>query len=39
MSAYNYNLGAAISFVLMILIIVSMTVMNRFGEEEGSVVT
>ena len=38
MSAYNYNLGAAISFVLMILIIVSMTVMNRFGEEEGSVV-
>jgi spermidine/putrescine transport system permease protein len=38
MSAYNYNLGAAISFVLMVLIIVSMTVMNRFGEEEGSVV-
>ena len=38
MSALNYNLGATLSFVLMILIIVSMTVMNRFGEEEGGVV-
>ncbi len=35
---YNYNLGASLSFVLMILIIVSMTIMNRFGEEEGGVV-
>ena len=37
-TAYDYNLGSAISFVLMILIIVSMTVMNRFGEEEGGMV-
>lgn len=37
-TAYNYNLGAAISFVLMILILVSMSIMNRFGEEEGSVI-
>lgn len=37
-SAYNYNLGAAISFVLMILILVSMSIMNRFGEEDGGVV-
>ena len=37
-SAYNYNLGAAISFVLMILILVSMSVMNRFGDEEGGLV-
>ncbi len=38
MSALNYNLGATLSFVLMVLIIVSMTIMNRFGEEEGGVV-
>ena len=38
MSALNYNLGASLSFILMVLIIVSMTVMNRFGEEEGGVV-
>ena len=37
-SAYNYNLGAAISFVLMILILVSMSIMNRFGDEEGGIV-
>lgn len=37
-SAYNYNLGAAISFVLMILIIVSMSVMNRFGDEDGGII-
>ncbi|MBO5110807.1 MAG: ABC transporter permease [Clostridia bacterium] len=37
-SAYNYNLGAAISFVLMILILVSMSIMNRFGDEEGGLV-
>ncbi len=37
-SAYNYNLGAAISFVLMILIIVSMSVMNKFGDEDGGII-
>ena len=34
--SYNYNLGAAISLVLMVLILISMAVMNRFtGDEEG----
>ncbi len=37
-SAYNYNLGAAISFVLMILILISMSIMNKFGEEDGGIV-
>ena len=32
--AYNYNLGAAISFVLMILILVSLAIMNRFTDDE-----
>ncbi len=36
--SYNYNLGAAISFVLMILILICMAVMNRFsGEEEMAI--
>lgn len=36
--SYNYNLGAAISFVLMILILISMAVMNRFtGDEEMAI--
>lgn len=33
-SANNYNLGAALSLVLMVLIIVCMMVMNRFTGEE-----
>ena len=37
-TAYDYNLGSAISFVLMILILLSMTVMNKFGDEEGGMV-
>ena len=37
-TAYNYNLGAAMSFVLMILIIVSMAVMNKYSDEDGGVV-
>ena len=36
--SYNYNLGAAISLVLMVLILVSMAVMNRFTEEEEGMV-
>ena len=32
---YNYNMGAAMSFVLMILIIVSMAIMNKYSDEEG----
>ena len=38
-TAYNYNLGAAMSFVLMLIIIVSMAIMNRYtGEDDGGVV-
>lgn len=37
-TAYNYNLGAAMSFVLMILIIVSMAIMNKYSDEDGGVV-
>jgi spermidine/putrescine transport system permease protein len=35
---YNYNMGAAMSFVLMILIIVSMAIMNKYSDEEGGVI-
>ena len=31
--AYNYNLGSALSFVLMILIFLSMIIMNHFDNE------
>ena len=34
-TAYNYNLGAAISLILMALILICMAVMNRFSDEEG----
>ncbi len=37
MSANNYNLGAALSLVLMVLILISMFVMNRFADEDGGV--
>lgn len=38
-SANNYNLGAALSFVLMILILICLGVMNYFGaEDDGGVV-
>ncbi|MBQ8836908.1 MAG: ABC transporter permease [Clostridia bacterium] len=37
-TAYNYNLGAAMSLVLMIIILVSMAIMNRYSDDEGSVV-
>lgn len=33
-SAYNYNLGAAMSFVLMLIIIVSMAIMNKYSGED-----
>ena len=33
-SANNYNLGAALSMVLMVLIIICMMIMNRFTSEE-----
>ncbi len=31
---YNYNLGAALSLVLMLLILASMTIMNRFSDDD-----
>lgn len=40
-SANNYNLGASLSFVLMILILICLGVMNRFGasdDNEGGVI-
>lgn len=33
-SSYNYNLGATLSLVLMVLIIICMAIMNRFTQEE-----
>ena len=38
MANTNYNMGAALSLVLMILVLLSMAVMNRFGDEEGGIV-
>lgn len=35
MEAANYNLGAALSLVLMILILICTAVMNRFSDSEG----
>ena len=37
-TAYNYNLGAAISLILMILIIISMAVMNKFSDDDVGMV-
>ena len=36
--AYNPQLGAAISLVMMIIVLVCMLVMNRFGEGEEQAV-
>ena len=37
-SAYNPHLGSAISLVMMVIVLVSMGLMNRFGEGEGEAV-
>jgi spermidine/putrescine transport system permease protein len=37
-NTYNPNLGSAISLVMMIVVLISMAVMNRFGEGEEEVV-
>lgn len=37
-TAYNYNLGASLSFVLMILIFICLAVMNKFSDDDGGVV-
>ena len=36
--AYDPHLGAAISMVMMVIVVVCMVVMNRFGEGEGEAV-
>lgn len=36
--SYNYNLGAALSLVLMVLIVISMAIMNHFSEGEGEMI-
>ena len=37
-SAYNPHLGSAIALVMMVIVLVAMSIMNRFGEgEEGAV--
>ena len=33
-AAYNPNLGAALSLVLMVMVLVCISVMNRFSDEE-----
>ena len=38
MANTNYNMGAALSLVLMVLVLLSMAVMNRFGDEDGGIV-
>lgn len=35
-SSYNYNLGATLSLVLMVLIVICMALMNRFTDEEDN---
>ena len=35
---YDYNMGASLSFILMILIFISLAVMNKFGDDEGGIV-
>ncbi len=37
MSSNNYNLGAALSLVLMVLILISMFIMQRFADDDGGV--
>ena len=37
-SAYNPHLGSAISLVMMVIVLISMGIMNRFGEGEGKAV-
>jgi spermidine/putrescine transport system permease protein len=34
----TYNIGAAISLIMMILILISVAIMNRFSDGEGEVI-
>lgn len=35
-SAYNPNLGSAVSLVLMVIILICMGIMNQFDDGEGA---
>ena len=37
-SAGNYNLGSALSLILMIFILISLAVMNKFSDDDGGIV-
>ncbi|MGN1090034.1 MAG: ABC transporter permease, partial [Huintestinicola sp.] len=37
-NSYNMNLGAAISLVLMVIVLLIMTIMNQFGADDDGVV-
>ena len=37
-AAYNPHLGSAIALVMMVIVVVCMSVMNRFGEGEEQAV-
>lgn len=37
-TSYNINLGAAISLVLMVIVLLLMTIMNQFNADDGDVV-
>ena len=37
-TAYNPHLGSAISLIMMLIVVICMTIMNRFGEGEEKAV-
>jgi spermidine/putrescine transport system permease protein len=37
-NASTYNVGAAMSLVMMILIIISVAIMNKFSDDEGGAI-
>ena len=36
--ADNYNVGSALSLILMIFIIISMSIMNKYTDDDGGVI-
>ena len=37
-TSYNYNLGASLSLILMVVILVSMIIVNRFAGDEDIII-
>ena len=37
-TSYNYNLGASLSLILMVVILVSMIIVNRFAGDEDLII-